>query len=97
MTGMRLMKRFVRALAATVALAAGGTAEAPAAPSHRGCPPSFTSWDVSTQPYQVDSQVDAEGNGDGFVCAKPLDSKTFQVGGQTHQIYNFIDNVAGAG
>ena len=58
-------------------------------------PPSFTSWDVSTQPYQVDNQVDAEGNGDGFVCAKPLDSKTFQVAGQTYQIYNFIDNVAG--
>ena len=71
------------------------TAQAPAAPSHRGCPPSFTSWDVSTQPYQVDNQVDAEGNGDGFVCAKPLDSKTFQVAGQTYQIYNFIDNVAG--
>ena len=68
------MNRFVGTLAATVALAAGVTAEAPAAPSHKDAP-SFTSWDVSTQPYQVDNQVDAEGNGDGFVCAKPLDRR----------------------
>ena len=94
---MRLMKKFVGTLAATVAVAAGVTAQAPAAPSHRGCPPSFTSWPVSTEPYQADNQVDAEGNGDGSVCAKPLDAKTFQVGGQTYQIYNFIDNVAGTG
>ena len=94
---MRLMKKSVGTLAATVALATGVTAQAPAAPSHRGCPPSFTSWPVSTEPYQADNQVDAEGNGDGLVCAKPLDSKTFQVGGQTYQIYNFIDNVAGTG
>src|SRR3954451_21141789 len=67
---MRLMKKFVGTLAATGALAAGATAQAPTAPSHRGCPPSFTSWDVSTQPYQVDNQVDAEGNGDRFVCAQ---------------------------
>jgi hypothetical protein len=94
---MRLMKKLVGTLAATVALAAAVTAQAPAAPPHRGCPPSFTSWPVSTEPYQADNQVDAEGNGDGLVCAKPLDSKTFQVGGQTYQIYNFIDNVAGTG
>jgi hypothetical protein len=91
------MRRCVGALTATVAFAVGVTAQAPAAPAHRGCPPSFTFWDVSTQPYQVDNQVDAEGNGDGLVCAKPLDAKTFQVGGQTYQIYSFIDNVAGKG
>ena len=74
-----------------------GVADAGAFRVDRGATPSFTSWPVSTQPYQVDNQVDAEGNGDGLVCVKPLDSKTFQVGGQTFQIYNFIDNVAGTG
>jgi hypothetical protein len=48
-------------------------------------------------PYQADNQVDAEGNGDAVVCAKPLDSKTFELDGQTFQIYQFIDNVAGTG
>jgi hypothetical protein len=92
------MKKLVGTSAATVALAAAVTAQAPAAPPHRGCPPSFTSWDVSTQPYQAGNQVlDTKGNGDGFVCAKPLDSKSFQVGGQTYQVYIFIDNVAGTG
>jgi hypothetical protein len=84
-------------LAATVALVAGVTAQASAAPSHTGCPPAFTRWDVSMGPYQADNQVDAEGNGDAVVCAKPLDSKTFELDGQTFQIYQFIDNVAGTG
>lgn len=91
------MKKFVGALAGTVALAAGVTAQAPAAPPHTGCPPSYMSWDVSTEPYQVDNQVDAMGNGDGVVCAKPHDSKTFEVGGQTFPIYNFKDNTSAAG
>jgi hypothetical protein len=53
----------------------------------------FVVWDVNTEPYQVDNAVDVNGNGDGIVCAKPVDSLTFVVGGNTYQVYNFIEDV----
>jgi hypothetical protein len=65
-----------------------------ATPTGGSCPVStsgFVVWDVNTEPYQVDNAVDA--NGDGIVCAKPVDSLTFVSGGQTYQVYNFIDDV----
>jgi hypothetical protein len=95
------VKRTVTALAVITALAVGVTAQASASTQRvGGCPASssgYTLWDVSTQPYQADNAVDAKGNGDGSVCAKPVDSKTFQDGGQTYPVYSFIDNITGSG
>lgn len=48
-------------------------------------------WDVSTEPYQVDNEVDENGNGQ--VCALPLDETFEDDNGETHQIYDFIDDV----
>jgi hypothetical protein len=73
-----------------------GTGSAGADPVGGNCPnetSGFVVWDVDTQPYQVDNAVDANGNGDGIVCAKPVDSLTFVFEGQTFQVYNFIEDV----
>jgi hypothetical protein len=67
-----------------------------ATPVGGNCPPSesgFIVWDVSTEPYQQDNRVDVNGNGNGQVCAIPVDHQTFVFGGQTYQIYNFHEDV----
>jgi hypothetical protein len=67
-----------------------------ATPAGGNCPTStsgFIVWDISAEPYHVDNAVDGNGNGNGQVCAKPVDSQTFVSGGQTYQVYNFIDDV----
>jgi hypothetical protein len=85
----------VLCLAAVVgALATANTIAA--TPIGGNCPTSesgFIVWDVSTQPYQVDNAVDVNGNDNGQVCAKRVDSLTFVSGGQTYPVYNFIDDV----
>jgi hypothetical protein len=60
----------------------------------RTCPPTssgYIVWDVTTEPYQADNAVDVNGN--GTVCAHPVDAQTFVNNGQTYQIYNFIDDL----
>ncbi len=76
-------------------MAAPGVASARSAGGH--CPPpqsGYVVWDVSTEPYQADNNVDEQGNKNGFACAKPS-SKTFELDGVVYVIYNFIDD-AGA-
>ena len=64
---------------------------APTGTSHCPAPVSgYISWDTSAEPYQVDNAVDHNGN--GTVCAKPT-KYTFEEGGTTYVIYNFIDDV----
>lgn len=98
-----------RIIAATVlivlaASACGGTekppetkppeTEASGAESGRCTGPGYEGyeiWDVSTEPYEVDNEVDENGNGQ--VCALPLDETFEDDNGETHQIYDFIDDV----
>jgi hypothetical protein len=75
-------------------LFAGVSGTSGATPQGGNCPPAisgFQVWDVSAEPYQADNAVDVNGNGQ--VCAKPVDAQTFVFDGQTYQIYNFIDDV----
>lgn len=61
------------------------------------CPPSVSGyiyWDVTTEPYQADNNVDEQGNNNGVACALPT-KKTFELDGVVYTIYNFIDD-AGA-
>lgn len=77
-----------------VALVAANTVAA--TPKGGNCPvgtSGFIVWDVSTQPYQVDDAIDANGNNNGLVCAKAVDSLTFVIEGQTYPVYNFIEDV----
>jgi hypothetical protein len=89
------MKRAALSLITGGVLIAGFGGQAAATPPYAGCPPpdsGFSVWYTSTQPYQGDNYVDMKGNYDGVVCAKPVDSKTFEYNGQTYPIENFIDN-----
>lgn len=86
---------------AGLSIPVASVAEASPPASHVGCPPvesGFQVWDVGTLPYQVDNLVDAGGNGNGWVCARPIDDQTF-VGpdGVEHRIYLFMDDVIPAG
>ena len=69
---------------------------ASAAGTIQGCPPSYMVWQVgvtgSNPPYEVPGLADK--NGDGIVCAKQIDRKTFEYQGQTYALYNFIDNTS---
>ena len=61
------------------------------------CPPpvsGYIYWDVTTEPYQADNNVDERGNNNGVACALP-GKKTFELDGVVYTIYNFIDD-AGA-
>ena len=89
-----MSRRILMALVAAAALLPGSSAFA--APTGGHCPPprsGFITWDTSTEPYQADNKVDLMGNGNGVVCAKPVDNQTFVLDGVTYQIYNFIDDV----
>ncbi|MHA7191886.1 hypothetical protein ACX80N_16500 [Arthrobacter sp. MDT2-16] len=70
------MKRFALIAAATAAFAFIPSTVALAEPaSTTGCPASNQLLDVaelSALRYRLPAQVDAEGNGNGAVCAKPL-------------------------
>jgi len=46
---------------------------------------------VGTEPYEVDNEVDENGNGQ--VCALPLDETFEDDNGESHQVYDFIDDV----
>ena len=79
-------------------LAAGTGPALQTIPAHAsaegGCPPGnggFAVWDIATEPYGVDDAVDAKGNNDGWVCARPIHIVTDE-NGEPFQIYNFIDN-----
>jgi hypothetical protein len=48
---------------------------------------------VRTAPYQVDDAIAASGNGNGWVCARPVDDQVFVVDANSYQVYNFIDDV----
>lgn len=88
------MKRSIASCLLVAGLWLLPNAIAEAAPPHVGCPPvasGYQAWDVSAEPYQADDLVDANGN--GSVCARPIDDRTFELGGQTYQLYNFIDDV----
>jgi hypothetical protein len=86
------MKRIALSFIAGAALIVGYAGQASATSPQTGCPPSYTVWTVGSQtpPYHADSHVDT--NGDGTVCAKQIDDKTFQYNGQAYPLYNFIDN-----
>jgi hypothetical protein len=88
------MKRIALSLIAGAALTAGYAGQASATSPNTGCPPSYQVWYVGSMkpPYHADSYVDQKGNGDGIVCAKQIDDKTFQYNGHTYPLYNFIDN-----
>jgi hypothetical protein len=90
------MKRIALSLIAGGILTAGLAEQASATSPNSGCPSAYQVWYVGSMdpPYHADARVDAKGNGDGIVCAKPLNDKTFQYNGQTYPIYNFIDNNA---
>jgi len=92
------MNRAITSLAAGLATAAGlGVFATPAqaAPTRDGCPGAksgFVLWDIATEPYGADNFVDTIiGNGDGWVCARPIYVVTDE-NGEPFQIYNFIDN-----
>lgn len=79
---------------AGAALLVGLPVAAHASPQGAGCPggnSGFSLWDTSAEPYQVDNRVDAAGNQDDLVCAKPI-YVTTDGSGQPFQIYNFLDN-----
>ena len=89
----RAIKCLELGVAACAALGLLATAT-PASSAGTGCPPGnsgFILWDISTEPYGVDNAVDAKGNADGWVCARPLYVVT-DDSGEPFQIYNFIDN-----
>ena len=91
----RTIAVFLVAAGLSITVASVAAASPPA--THVGCPPpasGFLVWDVSTEPYQVDNQVDAAGNRNGSVCAKPIDDQTF---GDGFQIYVFMDDVIPVG
>jgi hypothetical protein len=86
------MKCIAISLIAGTALIAGYAGQASATSPGTGCPPSYIVWTVGSQtpPYHADSHVD--NNGDGTVCAKQIDGRTFEYNGQAYPVYNFIDN-----
>jgi hypothetical protein len=91
------MKRAIAICLATAGLSLLAASTAAATPPHVGCPTAasgYGAWPVSTEPYQADNSVDLNGN--GWVCARPVDDQTFTVGGVTYQVYNFIDDVTPA-
>ena len=91
------MNHVITALTAGLAATAGlGLLAAPAvaSPDGDGCPigtSGFILWDVNSEPYGADNFVDAKGNGDGWVCARPIHVVTDE-NGEPFQIYNFLDN-----
>lgn len=90
------MKRTIAIGLITAGASAAGIVPAAATSPHTGCPPpssGYVVWNVDQVPYQVDNLVDNKGNGNGTVCAKPVDGQTFVLDGQTYQVYNFIDDV----
>jgi hypothetical protein len=87
------MRRVIASCLFVAGFSLPATSIAEAATPHVGCPPvesGYQLWDVSTEPYQVD---DFDFNGNGWLCAKPIDHRTFTLDGQTYQLYNFIDDV----
>lgn len=86
----------MRKIVVTLFAAALSVAPAQAAfadPPDDGCPKGHEVWDVDAEPYQADNRTDAEGNGDGLVCAWAMGNHTFIDGsGQERQIYRFADN-----
>jgi hypothetical protein len=88
------MKRIALSLIAGGILTVGCVGPASATSPYTGCPAAYQTWIVGsmTPPYHADSHVDESGNNDGIVCAKQIDDKTFESGGQTYPLYNFIDN-----
>lgn len=90
------MKRGASAFVVVLVGLLVASANSGATPTGGSCPVSpsgFVVWDVDTEPYQTDNAVDAHGNSNGQVCAKPVDSLTAVIGGQTVQVYNFIEDV----
>jgi hypothetical protein len=91
------MNKAITGLAAGLATAAGLVLTATTADAASGgdsCPleqSGFALWDIATEPYGVDNSVDAKGNGDGWVCARPIYVVTDE-NGEPFQIYNFLDN-----
>ena len=70
------------------------TVPAGAAPIGGHCPPAvsgYIRWDVNTEPYQADNLVDAAGNNNGTVCAKP-GRIVVDENGNDIQTYNFIED-----
>jgi hypothetical protein len=87
------MKKLITALA-SVGIACLAFAASPAAASGSSCPPGnceYVLWDVDTEPYQADNEVDEQGNADGWACAKPT-KVVLDENGNPFQIYSFIDN-----
>jgi hypothetical protein len=90
------MRKFVAGgFVVAALLGVHGPAWAGVAEGH--CPPpvsGYIYWDVTTEPYQADNNVDEQGNNNGVACALPT-KKTFELDGVVYTIYNFIDD-AGA-
>ena len=90
------MRKFcVGVVVASALLGVSGQAWGASAGGH--CPPpqsGYIVWDVATEPYQADNNVDEQGNNNGLACARPT-RKTVEVDGVIYTIYNFIDD-AGA-
>jgi hypothetical protein len=87
------MKKFVvGGIAVAGLLGVPGAAWAGSAGGH--CPPpqsGYLVWDVTTEPYQADNNVDEQGNNNGVACARPT-TKTVEIDGVVYRIYNFIDD-----
>lgn len=61
-----------------------------AAPPDDGCARGFEAWDVTNEPYQADDAAD--GDGDGWVCARQLGVGASTSLGVDFPIYVFFDN-----
>jgi len=102
----RRAPRRMLSLVATLCLVAGTLALSPASataatPSETGCPPAFQYLSLDflrgEGPYMVPFVLDAEGNGDGFVCGRPENDVVFAIFcpdgcGGIPIFYNFKEN-----
>jgi len=90
------MSKMITALAVMAGLVCLATPAHAAQSAGTSCPPGssgYILWDVSIEPYGADNAVDAQGNSDGLVCARPGKVVTDDEG-NPFQLYNFIDNRA---
>jgi hypothetical protein len=81
---------------AVLVLSVAASAPALAATTGGHCPPAssgFVLWDADTEPYIMDNRADTwgSGNGNGVVCAKPM-QLILDENGEWFQLYNFIDD-----
>lgn len=82
-------------------LALSPTSATAATPAETGCPSGFQYLSLDflrgEGPYMLPFVLDAEGNGDGFICGKPYNDVVFAIScpdgcGGIPIFYNFIDN-----